>query len=73
MTTASLIDSSLSLSTEFVTVMIDQPDSMSVLPQTIVSALQPFGDPLRWAITSVDAEQKKLHVEAVVVKSVKGH
>lgn len=61
-----------SLSTEFVTVAIDQPDSISVLPQTIVKALQSIGDPLRWAITSVDSEQRKLYVEAVVTVSTQG-
>ena len=69
-TTESLIDPSLS--TEFVTVTIDQPDCTSVLPQTIVNALQAVGDPLRWAITSVDTEQRKLYVEAVVTTSAQG-
>ena len=71
MTTESLIDPSLS--TEFVTVTIDQPDSTSMLPQTIVNALQAVGDPLRWAITSVDAEKRKLYVEAVVTTSAQGN
>ena len=70
MTTKSLIDPSLS--TEFVTVTIDQPDSTSMLPQTIVNALQAVGDPLRWAITSVDTEKRKLYVEAVVTTSAQG-
>ncbi|NET49300.1 MAG: hypothetical protein F6K09_11350 [Merismopedia sp. SIO2A8] len=58
-----------SLVTEFVTVTIDQPDSIAVLPQTIINALQDIGDPLRWAITAVDTDQRKLHVEAVVMTS----
>ena len=70
-TTESLIDPSLS--TEFVTVAIDQPDCTSRLPQTIMNALQAVGDPLRWAITSVDAEQRKLYVEAVVTTSAQAH
>lgn len=63
-TTESLTSSSLS--TEFVTIEIDQPDSISVLPQTIIKSLQAIGDPLRWAITSVSSEKRKLYVEAVV-------
>lgn len=58
-----------SLTTEFVTVTIDQPDSIAVLPQTIINALRTIGDPLRWAITEVDADQRKLQVEAVVMTS----
>ena len=70
MKTERLIDNALT--TEFVTLAIDQPDSIAVLPQTIIDALNAVGDPLRWAITSVDSEQRKLYVEAVVMTSAQG-
>lgn len=57
------------LATEFVTIVVEQPDSIATLPQAITRSLQELGDPLRWAITSVDSIERKLYVEAVIITS----
>ncbi len=57
------------LNTQFVSVKLPQPAQIEILPQEIVKALQSFGEPLRWAITTVDCETRTLHIEAVVLRS----
>ncbi len=50
--------------TQFVTVEVGLPELRSHLPAAIAAALQPYGEPLRWAITEVTGHTAK--VEAVV-------
>ena len=54
------------MTTHFITAEIDLQDSPANLHQEIETELQKRGEPLRWAITDVDCEQRKAHVEAVV-------
>jgi hypothetical protein len=36
------------------------------VPFQVENALRQWGEPLRWAITYVDAQQQLMHVEAIV-------
>jgi hypothetical protein len=54
------------MTTHFITAEIDLQETSTELEQVIAAELQKQGKPLRWAITSVDTEQQKATVEAVV-------
>jgi hypothetical protein len=54
------------MTTHFITAEIDIQETATELQQVITAELQKQGEPLRWAITSVDTEQQKATVEAVV-------
>ncbi|BAY21823.1 hypothetical protein NIES2100_15810 [Calothrix sp. NIES-2100] len=54
------------MTTHFITAEIDLQETATELEQVIAAELQKQGEPLRWAITSVDTEQQKATVEAVV-------
>jgi hypothetical protein len=57
------------MTTHFITAEIDIQETPTELQKAIEAELKKQGEPLRWAITSVDEEQKKATVEAVVTKS----
>ncbi|WP_427161860.1 hypothetical protein ACQFX9_09935 [Aliinostoc sp. HNIBRCY26] len=54
------------MTTHFITAEIDLQETPTELQQVIEAELQKQGEPLRWAITAVDAEKEKATVEAVV-------
>jgi hypothetical protein len=54
------------MQTKFVELDIPCPNLAAALPQQIEHELLQWGEPLRWAITSVDTEQQMVHVEAIV-------
>lgn len=54
------------MTTHFITAEIELQETPTELQKAIVAELQKQGEPLRWAITSVDEEQEKATVEAVV-------
>ncbi|WP_414566102.1 MULTISPECIES: hypothetical protein [unclassified Anabaena] len=54
------------MTTHFITAEVDLQETPSELQQVIEAELQKQGEPLRWAITSVDEAQEKATVEAVV-------
>jgi hypothetical protein len=54
------------MTTHFITAEIDLQETPAQLHQAIEAELQKQGKPLRWAVTSVDVEQQKALVEAVV-------
>lgn len=54
------------MTTHFITAEIDLQDTSVKLQQAIDAELQKRGEPLRWAITSVDTERQKAQVEAIV-------
>lgn len=56
------------MTTHFITAEIDLQETPTELEQVIAAELQKQGEPLRWAITSVDTEKQKATVEAVVTK-----
>jgi predicted anti-sigma-YlaC factor YlaD len=55
------------MTTHFITAEIDLQASPVEMTQAITAELQKRGEPLRWAVTAVNAEQQTAIVEAVVV------
>ncbi len=58
------------MTTHFITAEIELQETPAQLHKVIEAQLQKQGEPLRWAITSVDMERQKATVEAVVTKTV---
>lgn len=54
------------MTTHFITAEIDLTEDPTSLNQAIERELAKQGENLRWAITAVDPEQQKAHVEAIV-------
>lgn len=54
------------MTTHFITAEIDLQETPAQLHKAIEAELQKQGEPLRWAITSVDVVGQKALVEAVV-------
>ncbi|MBD2774120.1 hypothetical protein [Iningainema tapete] len=54
------------MTTHFITAEVDLQETQKELQQAITSELTKWGEPLRWAITSVDVEKQTCTVEAVV-------
>lgn len=54
------------MTTHFITAEIQLESTPAQLHKAIEEKLQQHGEPLRWAVTSVDVEQQKATVEAVV-------
>lgn len=52
--------------THFITAEVDLQETPMELQQAITFELMKWGEPLRWAITSVDVEKQTCTVEAVV-------
>ncbi len=57
------------MTTHFITAEIDLQATPIKLKQEIETQLAKQGEPLRWAVTSIDTDTQKVHVEAVVTKS----
>ncbi|MBW4679367.1 MAG: hypothetical protein KME19_04535 [Microcoleus vaginatus WJT46-NPBG5] len=54
------------MTTHFITAEIDLQESPMQMQQAIEAELQKRGEPLRWAVTSVDTASQTAQVEAVV-------
>lgn len=54
------------MATHFVTFEVNLRASAAELHQSIVTELQRWGQPLRWAITAVDPNRQIASIEAVV-------
>jgi hypothetical protein len=54
------------MTTHFITAEIDLQETPVQLQQAIEAELQKRGEPLRWAVTSVDSDRQKAQVEAIV-------
>lgn len=52
--------------TEFIAVEVALQPSVAELELAIAQTLQQHGEPLRWAITSVDGDRQIAHIEAVI-------
>ncbi|MEA5605419.1 MULTISPECIES: hypothetical protein [unclassified Nostoc] len=57
------------MTTHFITAEIDLQETPAELLEVIETELKKQGEPLRWAVTSVDTDEQKATVEAVVTKS----
>ncbi|HIK33742.1 MAG TPA: hypothetical protein IGS17_14340 [Oscillatoriales cyanobacterium M59_W2019_021] len=60
------------MTTHFITAEIDLQESPQQLQQAIEAELEKRGEPLRWAVTNVDEDAQKAHIEAVVTKAENG-
>ncbi len=58
--------------TQFITIEIDIQASPADMRQAIEAALHHWGEPLRWAITSIKPEEHKAVIEAIVTKAAAG-
>ena len=56
------------MTTHFIEAEIDLQETPAKLNQEIEQELTKRGEPLRWAVTKVDEQEKKAHVEAIVTK-----
>ena len=54
------------MTTHFITAEIDLQETPAELLEVIETELNKQGEPLRWAVTSVDTDEQKATVEAVV-------
>lgn len=54
--------------TDFISVEIDLQENTAQLHKSIEAELRKNGEPLRWAITAVGSERKKVTLEAVITK-----
>lgn len=54
------------MKTHFITVEIELKDSPTEQQTAIEAELQKHGEPLRWAVTSVNVDQQIAYVEAIV-------
>ena len=57
------------MTTHFITAEVDLQANPIELEQAIAKELEKQGEPLRWAITTVDSQKEKATVEAVVTKT----
>jgi hypothetical protein len=55
-----------SMTTHFITAEIDLQESPIKLQAAIEAELEKRGEPLRWAIASVDTEKQTAQIEAIV-------
>lgn len=54
------------MTTHFITAEVNLEENPTELLKAIEAELKKQGEPLRWAITSVDVEQQSCTIEAVV-------
>ncbi len=54
--------------THFISVEIDLQEDNAQLQKSVETELHKYGEPLRWAITAVDSQSRKVTLEAVVTK-----
>lgn len=58
------------MTTHFITAEIDLQDTPIKLQEAIEAELQKHGEPLRWAVTTIN-EHNKAQVEAVVTQNAR--
>ena len=56
------------MTTHFITAEIDLQETPIQLQQEIESQLEKEGEPLRWAVTSIDKDKQTATVEAIVTQ-----
>jgi len=56
------------MTTHFIEAELDLSEQPVTLQKEIETELAKRGKPLRWAITKVDANQKKVQIEAIVTQ-----
>ncbi len=54
------------MNTHFISIEVDLQSSPLEMQSAIEAELREHGEPLRWAVTSVNASQQKAQIEAIV-------
>lgn len=54
------------MNTHFISIEVDLQSSPIEMQSAIEAELRKHGEPLRWAVTSVNANQQKAQIEAIV-------
>ena len=54
------------MNTTLITIELSLPDPINNLPSLVEQTLRQWGDPLRWAITTIDPQTRMATIEAVV-------
>ncbi len=57
------------MNTHFVTTEVDLQATLAEMQLAIESTLRTHGEPLRWAVTSVNTENQTAQIEAIVTTS----
>ncbi len=57
------------MNTHFVSIEVDLQATLSEMQAAIEAELRNYGEPLRWAITGVNADTQKAQLEAIVTTS----
>ena len=54
------------MNTILITIELSLPEPIADLPELLEQTLRQWGEPLRWAITTIDPQTKIANIEAVV-------
>ena len=54
------------MNTILITIELALPEPIADLPELVEQTLKQWGEPLRWAITTIDPQTKIVNIEAVV-------
>ncbi|MEM8640762.1 MAG: hypothetical protein AAGG51_18375 [Cyanobacteria bacterium P01_G01_bin.54] len=58
------------MTTHFITAEVDLQSTPITLQKAIETELAQHGEPLRWAVTTVDSDAQTAQVEAIVTREV---
>lgn len=60
------------MNTLFVKIELSLPEPIANLPELVEQTLRQWGEPLRWAITTIDPQTRIANIEAIVTTTVQG-
>lgn len=58
------------MNTTLITIELPLPEPIANLPELVEQTLRQWGEPLRWAITTIDPQTQIANIEAVVTTTV---
>ena len=58
------------MNTTLITIELPLPEPIANLPELVEQTLRQWGEPLRWAITTIDPQTRIANIEAVVTTTV---
>ena len=60
------------MNTTLITIELPLPEPIANLPELVEQTLRQWGEPLRWAITTIDPQTRIANIEAIVTTTVLG-
>ena len=60
------------MNTTLITIELALPKRIADLPELVEQTLRQWGEPLRWAITTIDPQTRIANIEAIVTTTVPG-